>query len=430
MPRVILHSDLNNYFASVECMLNPELRGFPVAVCGSKEERHGIVLAKNMPAKAAGVKTGEAIWQAQQKCRGLVIVPPHFDMYLKYSRIVREIYCRYTDLVEPFGIDECWLDVGGSSRLFGSGADIAESIRRTVKEETGLTVSIGVSFNKSFAKLGSDIKKPDAITCIPEATFKDIVWPLSVSDMMGVGHATGAVLTRCGIYTIGDLAVCPKRLISSRFGVNGELLWEHANGIDYAAVSPYFQSELPKSIGRGTTCSRDLINNEEVKLVIMVLAQQVASGLRENRLVASGIRLSVKDCNLCTVDYNCPTAIPTHSWTRLWQQALSMFEDRYGWPFPVRALTVTATRLSRDSDPQQLSLFCDDTLADRRINHMEDAVDLIRSRYGASAILPASTMLQTAVAPAAHLKSSAPLPLAQHDRVRGDASAWLFRGDR
>lgn len=425
MSRVILHSDLNNYFASVECMLNPALSGLPVAVCGSREERHGIVLAKNMPAKLCGVKTGEAIWQAQQKCRGLVIVPPHFDMYLKYSRIVREIYCRYTDLVEPFGIDECWLDVGGSSRLFGSGPEIADSIRRAVKSETGLTVSVGVSFNKIFAKLGSDIKKPDAVTCISECDYKNIVWPLAISDMIGVGHATEAVFKKWGIYTIGDLAACPKRLVVARLGVNGAQLWEHANGIDYSPVSPYWYRELPKSIGRGTTCAADLRTDQEVKLVLIQLAQQVSQSLRENHLLAHAIRLSIKDCNLCTVDYNCPAVNPTRSFTRIWQQALSLFESRYSWSFPVRAITVTATKLSRDCDPCQISLFCDNALSEQKIGHIEDAVDIIRSRYGYEAISPACSMLPAKIPPVQHYKPAVPSPLAQHNRGPAKPSPWI-----
>lgn len=209
MERTILHSDLNNYFASVECLLDPLLRDRPVAVCGNPAERHGIVLAKNQLAKQYGVSTGEAIWQARQKCPSLTVVPPHYRKYVEFSRQVRAIYCRYTDLVEPFGIDECWLDVGGSRLLFGTGEQIAEQIRRAVRQETGLTVSIGVSFNKTFAKLGSDLKKPDAITLVPQEHFRDIVWPLPVEDIIGVGWATAGVLARCGVHTIGQLPPCP-----------------------------------------------------------------------------------------------------------------------------------------------------------------------------------------------------------------------------
>lgn len=205
MQRVILHCDMNNFYASVECMLNPELKNKPVAVCGSVEERHGIVLAKNYAAKAFGVSTGEAIWQAKQKCQDLVIVEPHYEQYMKFSKLAREIYGRYTDQIEPYGMDECWLDVTGSGCM-GTGFEIADEIRRTVKFELGLTISAGVSFNKIFAKLGSDMKKPDAITCIEADSFQEKIWCLPASDLLGVGRATEKVLSGYGIHTIAGVS--------------------------------------------------------------------------------------------------------------------------------------------------------------------------------------------------------------------------------
>ena len=207
--RTILHCDMNNFYASVECFLNPDLKPYPVAVCGSVEERHGIVLAKNYKAKACGVRTGEAVWQAQQKCRDLVIVPPHYEEYMSFSKAARKIYEDYTDQVEAFGMDECWLDVSGSASIYGDGEKIANAIRERIKFELGLTVSIGVSFNKIFAKLGSDLKKPDAVTCIPKERFKEIVWPLPASEMLGIGHATEKKLAAAGLRTIGDIARWP-----------------------------------------------------------------------------------------------------------------------------------------------------------------------------------------------------------------------------
>ena len=207
--RAILHIDMNNFYASVECMLNPDLKPFPIAVCGSQEERHGIVLAKNYAAKAFGVSTGEAIWQAKQKCKNLVIVPPHYDQYMKFSKLAREIYGRYTDLIEPFGMDEVWADVTGSQRAMGTPLHMAEEIKKTIKYELGLTVSIGVSFNKIFAKLGSDMKKPDAITVINKETFREQIWNLPASDMLGVGRATEKKLSSVGIRTIGQIAQYP-----------------------------------------------------------------------------------------------------------------------------------------------------------------------------------------------------------------------------
>lgn len=224
MERTILHCDMNNFYASVECMLNPKLKGHPVAVCGSTEERHGIVLAKNYEAKAYGVQTGEVVWQAKQKCKDLIVVNPHYLEYIKYSRLAREIYSRFTDLIEPFGMDECWLDVSGSTDLFGTGEKIAEKIKETIKFELGLTISVGVSFNKIFAKLGSDMKKPDAITVIKKDTFKKKIWNLPASDMLGVGRATKKKLDNYGIYTIGDLAQTSPNLLQTTLGKNGILL--------------------------------------------------------------------------------------------------------------------------------------------------------------------------------------------------------------
>ena len=236
MERAILHSDLNCFYASVEMMLDPRLRGKAVAVCGCTEDRHGIVLAKSEKAKRAGVKTGMVNWEAQHCCKDLIIVPPQYDQYLKYSKLTQAIYQRYTDMVEPFGMDECWLDVTGSRAVCGDAMNIAEQIRRSVREELGLTVSIGVSFNKVFAKLGSDMKKPDAITEISSDAFREKVWPLPCSDMIYCGPATTAKLARYGVRSIGDVAACDPVFLKGLLGVNGLGLWSYANGRDNSRV--------------------------------------------------------------------------------------------------------------------------------------------------------------------------------------------------
>lgn len=252
MQRVILHCDMNNFYASVECMLNPELKNKPVAVCGSVEERHGIVLAKNYAAKAFGVSTGEAIWQAKQKCQDLVIVEPHYEQYMKFSKLARGIYGRYTDQIEPYGMDECWLDVTGSGCM-GTGFEIADEIRRTVKFELGLTISAGVSFNKIFAKLGSDMKKPDAITCIEADSFQEKIWCLPASDLLGVGRATEKVLSGYGIHTIGELAATSDDFLKCRLGKNGLAIKKYANGLDDSPVMRSDYVSPVKSIGHGIT---------------------------------------------------------------------------------------------------------------------------------------------------------------------------------
>ena len=216
--RVILHSDMNSFYASVEMMLDPSLKGKAVAVCGATEDRHGIVLAKSELAKKAGVKTGMVNWEAKQRCPGLILVPPQYDQYLKYSKLAHQIYYRYTDLVEPFGMDECWLDLTGSG-AYGTGMEIAQKIRTACREELGLTVSIGVSFNKIFAKLGSDLKKPDAVTQITKEDFREKVWPLAAAELIYVGRATEAKLARYGVHTIGELAAIPPEILQKWFGV-------------------------------------------------------------------------------------------------------------------------------------------------------------------------------------------------------------------
>ena len=251
MLRNVLHCDMNNFYASVECMLDPALREYPVAVCGSVEERHGIVLAKNYKAKAFNVQTGDAVWQAKQKCKDLVIVPPHFEEYIKYSKLARSVYERYTDQVEPYGMDECWLDISGTSGIFGSPEKVANEIRETIKFELGLTISVGVSFNKIFAKLGSDMKKPDAVTVIEKDTFKDKIWGLPASDLLGVGRATRKVLDRYAIRTIGDLANTDPDLLKRWLGKNGVALWQFANGLDCSAVAKTDFVSPVKSVGHG-----------------------------------------------------------------------------------------------------------------------------------------------------------------------------------
>lgn len=276
----ILHSDLNCFYASVETMLDPSLRGKAVAVCGCTEDRHGIVLAKSELAKKAGVKTGMVNWEAKQCCRDLIIIPPKYDQYLKYSKLTQAIYQRYTDMVEPFGMDECWLDVTGSRYVCGDARMIAENIRRSVKEELGLTVSIGVSFNKVFAKLGSDLKKPDAITEISPESYKEKVWPLPCSDMIYCGPATTKKLAQYGIHTIGDVAVCDPLFLKGLLGVNGLALWTYANGRDHSRVMHKDFVSPVKSVGHGITCVSDLENEEEVWKVIFALSQDIGHRLR------------------------------------------------------------------------------------------------------------------------------------------------------
>lgn len=385
MQRVILHCDMNNFFASVECKNNPSLRSEYVAVCGNTEERHGIVLAKNQKAKLKGVKTGQAIWEARLRCPELIVVPPHYEEYAYYSKRAREIYYRYTDMVEPFGLDECWLDVTGSVELFGSGERIADMIRLTIKRELGLTISVGVSFNKIFAKLGSDLKKPDAVSVIKEECFRDQIWDLPVENLLGVGRATHKKLKQVGISTIGQLAQFPKEFLIRRFGKNGEALWRYANGQDDSRVMDHDEQTVIKSIGHGITTTEDLTNNKQVWRVILELSQDVAHRLRKNCLTAGGVQLSVKNHDLFTVEFQAQFPYPRQSALEIARFAYKIFCKRYDWSKTVRAISVRAINLHPEGQPVQFDLFEDNAAAFRQ-EEIEKTVDDIRLRYGKKAL--------------------------------------------
>lgn len=389
MERAILHSDLNSFYASVEVMLNPSLRDKAVAVCGSTEERHGIVLAKSEKAKKAGVKTGMVNWEARQRCPGLIMLPPQYGQYVKYSRLAREIYLRYTDLVEPFGMDECWIDVTGSQKLFGRADKIAEEIRRTVKYELGMTVSIGVAGNKVFAKLASDMKKPDAVTIITANDFKEKIWPLPASELLYVGYATSKKLGSCGIHTIGDLANASPDFLKRLLGVNGLALWNYATGQDQSRVMPSGY-ELPvKSVGQGITCAADLENEYEVWLVMLELSQEIGHRLRLHGLSAGSVQITVKDKELAYRQYQAPLPLLTQSAMEIALKARELFHLNYNWRLPVRAVTVRAIKLLPRSTPQQTSIYMNAQQIERR-ERLDDAVEDIRRRFGKRSVYHAS----------------------------------------
>jgi len=390
VSRAILHSDMNSFYASVEMMLNPELKGKAVAVCGSTEERHGIVLAKSDLAKKAGVKTGMVNWEARQLCPGLVVVPPQYDQYLKYSRLAHDIYHRYTDLVEPYGMDECWLDVTGSD-LYGTALEIAEEIRSATKAELGLTVSIGVSFNKIFAKLGSDMKKPDAITEIREEDFRERIWPLDVAELLYVGRSTEAKLSRYGINTIGDLANTNPETLQYLLGINGLKLWRYANGTDSSRVMHKDFVSPVKSIGHGITCTANLHTPDEVFRVMLELSQDVGHRLRVHELMAQGVQISVRSNDLYSTQYQCKLPIRTQLPNEIATAGFNLFMERYQWRAPVRAITIRGIDLISKKEVEQLSMFIDHQKRDRRIR-LEDAVEDIRRRFGKRAISYACLM--------------------------------------
>ncbi|MBO4693009.1 MAG: DNA polymerase IV [Clostridia bacterium] len=383
--RIILHSDLNNFFASVSLLSNPTLYDMPVAVCGSVEARHGIVLAKNEIAKKYGVKTAEAVWEAKQKCKDLVILPPDYKAYHKYSLAVREIYSRYTDLIEPFGIDECWLDVTGSTLLFGTGEQIANEIRKTVKRELGITISVGVSFNKIFAKLGSDMKKPDAVTVISKENFKEKVWCLPVGDLLFVGKRTTEKLKENGIFKIGDITLCEDGMLTRIFGKNGLLLKKYALGLDDSPVTPEDKEYKPKSIGRSTTPDHDIKERGEVWRIYLELAEEISDELRKKGLYATGIQVHTRDTSLKIKEVSHTTDMPVNSALLIARYGMELFDKTYKWNLPLRSVGIRAINLKDDNCAVQEDLFGESD-KNEKIEKIEDSIYSVRDKFGKKSI--------------------------------------------
>lgn len=384
--RLILHCDLNNFYASVECVKHPEWRDIPLAVAGNPEKRHGVILAKNELAKKTGIKTGDTIWQAKQKEPNLLCVPPHFSEYMDFSNRVFEIYTRFTSQVEAFGPDECWLDVTASTSLFGTGKQIADKIRETVKRETGLTCSAGVSFNKVFAKMASDLKKPDATTVITRVNYRETLWPLPVSDMLMVGRKTAEKLGKLNIRTVGELANADRALMRSHFGINGERLVDNANGLDSEHVREYVQKREEKSVGHGMTATRDLNKYSEVEALITYLSDKVAHRMRKANLRAKGVSLGLRSFRLSHITRQKPLFYPTCASEDIRTAAIELLHENWFEDIPLRTVTVSVYDVSR-GDSVQLSLFDDGK--NERAENLEKAIDAIRKKYGDSAIMRA-----------------------------------------
>jgi len=381
LPRTILHADLNNFYASVECLHQPDLRHRPVAVCGDPSLRHGIVLAKNYLAKGCGIKTGEAIWQARQKCPALVVVPPNYPLYLRFSRMARQIYADYTDQIEPFGIDEAWLDVTGSIGLHGSGQVIADRIRDRIRFEMGVTASIGVSDNKIFAKLGSDMRKPDATTVITPDNFRDKVWPLAAADLLYVGSATQRKLMQQRILTIGDIARAQPDFLRFLLGKWGEVLWIFANGGDTSPVAACGEEALIKSIGNSTTTPRDLETDGEVRLVLYLLAESVAARMREHGFRCRTVQIHVRDCGLAAFERQGPLPSPSCLAAEIAAKGMALFQASYSWAKPIRSIGIRATDFMAEDGPLQVTLFSDEAQRQRQ-EVLEQTVDGLRRRFG------------------------------------------------
>lgn len=388
MDRTILHCDLNGFFASVECLGRPELKSVPMAVCGNPKNRHGIILAKNEPAKRYGIKTAETVWQALRKCPDLVLVPPHYEKYSEYSKLVNQIYLRYTDRVEPFGIDESWLDVTGSLRLFGTGRQIADTLRETVKRELGLTISVGVSFNKVFAKLGSDLKKPDATTEITRENFRETVWPLPVSSLLYVGKAATQALVKRGINTIGDLAAADGRIVTDILGKLGEQIRSYALGEENSPVRHYNESADLKSVGNGMTFSRNLVGEADIRAGVIALADTVAHRLRSHGMMCTTVQVQIKDPDFKTISRQKQLQNPTQLAREISEAAIDLIRSSWNMKTPIRLITITGTNLiPQEEAAEQITLFDENRHEKRaRTSKLESAMDLIRSKFGRDAV--------------------------------------------
>ena len=386
MDRVILHCDMNGFFASVELLDYPQLADKPMAVCGSPENRHGIILAKNEIAKGYGVVTAETLWQARRKCPDLQVVPPHHDKYRHYSRLINDIYLRFTDMVEPFSVDESWLDVTASRKLFGSGKEIADTIRKTVREELGLTLSAGVSFNKIFAKMGSDYRKPDATTVITRENYRELLWPLDIRAMFFVGKATAKRLKDCGIKTIGELARSDRKMLISLLGKQGGVIHDYANGLDTTPVLRHDQLEKIKSVGNGTTFRRNLQGADDIRIAVTGLSDTVASRLRQYKMKAFGVKVDIKDPQFKVISRQQQLDNPTNLTETIASTSMELIRKSWRMRDPIRMLTITAINLCDENQAQQLSLFADENISTEKGEKAERAMDDIRKKFGSSAI--------------------------------------------
>ena len=393
MDRVILHCDMNSFFASVELLDHPELKGRPAAVCGDPASRHGIILAKNEQAKAAGVQTAETIWQARWKCPELALLPSRHEKYRAFSKQINHIYLQYTDLVEPFSIDESWLDISGSMHLFGGDpVAIANEIRARVREETGLTLSAGVSFNKVFAKLGSDYKKPDATTVIFKEDVPSIVWPLPVTALLFVGRAAKHTLAQYGVETIGGLAAMERDTLYRLLGKMGLTLSDYARGLDNAPVVPASRQGPPKSIGRGFTFPENLVHPSDLRSAIDYLSDDVAARLRRHDRKAATVQLQIRTPDFHTISRQEKLPLPTYLAREISAAAQELCRKYRPAGTPVRMLTVTAQNLIPPEEAsQQLDLFAPQAGKDRdKLESLEKTMDRIRARYGKTAITSAA----------------------------------------
>lgn len=394
MQKNILHIDANNFYASCELLSRPDLKDKPVAICPNFESRHSIILAKNEIAKKYGIKTGEPKFLALKKCRDLILIEPNYNKYVEYSKKLFDIYCRYTDRVESFGIDECWLDVTESKKLFGSPHEIAKKISDNIKKELKLTVSIGISFTKYFAKIGSDYKKPDAITIISPENYKDIVWNLPISSLLMIGEKTTNILQDFKINKIGDLAKCKQSFLSNLIGnAKAKNLIEQANGISNEEVQLYYYTSIPQSISHNTTLYRDLVNYDEIKSIIYSLSEMVYFRMKQINVYGKGISIIFKDNNFNTILRQKTINEHIKSSRDILDYSTKLFEKHYFSKKdrkPLRLIGVGVFNLNKDEN-FGIQMTIDD-INKKIFPELEKSLEEIRNKYGFNSIKPAITL--------------------------------------
>ncbi len=383
--RIIIHSDLNSFFASVECMKQPWLKNVPMAVAGESEKRHGIILAKNIHAAKFGVKTAEPIWQAKSKCPELITVPPNHDDYIIISKQVRAIYEEYSNRIEAFGIDECWIDITDIASSFEEGRRIADEIRNEIRTRIGITASCGVSFNKTFAKLGSDLKKPDATTVIDDVNFKQTVWPLDVDKLLFVGRSTQKTLHFLNIHTIGELASAEVGELERILGKHGVSLWISANGND---ASPVAESDAPssvKSVSNSITLPRDITSDADVRVVLLALCEKVSARMRKIDCVCDTVQIWIRDNEFNSYERQSKLPSPNRTASCLFDVAFKLYKSHHRMGRPIRAIGIKAANIS-ESGVGQMSINDTDEQAIERRERLESTADSIRSQFGGASI--------------------------------------------
>lgn len=390
MNRIILHCDLNNFFATATLAENPTLKNFPVAICGDAKKRHGIVLAKNSVAKKYGVLTAETIWEAQIKCPDLIILSPNYNLYESLSKKVQNIYLEYSDKVEPFGIDECWVEITNYDMDFEKAEKIANEIRRRIKKELNITISVGVSFTKTLAKLGSDLKKPDAVTVITPEILKTKIWKMPCSELLMVGKSTKSTLNAMGIFTIGDLAISDEISLKTRIGKNGVMLRNMARGEDFSPVKSYYCKSKPKSISQSATSEKDITNSTEVFAAFLEFSEGISRKLKAENLLTETVGITVLTNTFESKEYRTPLSYPTDASMTIAKTAMALFNKNECLTSPLRALGVRALNLKENITARQLSLFeTQDTNIEEKI---ESNILSIRNKYGKNAIKRAICM--------------------------------------